>query len=88
MRTLVATVLSNNKGNDIYCAARKVSEKQINTIRLSTHKQLEEAGFTFIKMLSLEYPNIKGYAIFYEGHLNEMNRNLKTLEKNIYKKTR
>jgi len=83
VRTLVATVLANNKGKDVYCRARKVSDQHIDIIRHSNRQQLEESGFTFIKMLSLEHPNIKGYAIFYEGHLDEMNRILKAIEKAI-----
>ncbi|MEN6351289.1 MAG: hypothetical protein ABFD08_18090 [Syntrophomonas sp.] len=81
MRTLVATVLSNAKGKNIYCAAKKVGDQQINAIRNSDRKQLTEAGFTFIKLLSLEYPDVRGYAIFFEGHLDEMNQALKVVER-------
>ncbi|HHV16991.1 MAG TPA: hypothetical protein GXX58_10570 [Gelria sp.] len=77
MRTLVATTLANAKGKDIYCAARKVSEQQISIIRNTSRQELEELGFTFIKLLSLDYPNVRGYAIFFEGHLDEMGRILK-----------
>lgn len=79
MRTLVATVLENDKGKKIYCAARKVSDQQIDTLRHTGREILEEQGFTFIKMISLEYPNVKGYAVFYEGHLDHMARALKEI---------
>ena len=81
MRTLVATTLANAKGRDVYCAARKVSEQQIATIRNTGKQQLEEMGFTFIKLLSLDYPDVRGYAIFFEGHLDEMTRVLRNFEK-------
>ena len=42
---------------------------------------MEEMGFTFIKLLSLDYPDVRGYAIFFEGHLDEMARVLKIIEK-------
>lgn len=82
MRTLVATTLINDKGKEIYCMARKVTDQQINILRNTSRDELEAAGFTFIKMLSLEYPNIKGNIIFYEGHLDEMTKTLKNIEKN------
>ncbi|MGI5911905.1 MAG: hypothetical protein ACOX6E_04885 [Syntrophomonadaceae bacterium] len=72
MRTLVATALTNAKGKEVYCAAKKVSNDQINIIRNSNRQTLESVGFTFIKLLSLDFPDIKGYAIFFEGHLDEM----------------
>lgn len=81
MRTLVATVMSNAKGQDIYCTARKVSEQDLGIIRRTSRPELEEAGFTFIKLLSLEYPNVRGYAIFFEGHIDEMGRTLKSIQK-------
>jgi len=81
VRTLVATALANAKGKDVYCAARKVSDQQIATIRNTSRQQLEEMGFTFIKLLSLDYPDVRGYAIFFEGHLDEMARVLKIIEK-------
>lgn len=81
MRTLVATALSNAKGKDVFCTARKVTDQHLNIIRSIPRQQLEEAGFTFIKMLSLEYPNVRGYAIFFEGHFDEMAKTLKSLEK-------
>lgn len=80
MRTLVATVLANNKGKEIYCWNRKVNSKDSQILRGSRRSSLEERGFTFIRMISLEFPNVAGYAIFYEGHLDEMSRALKTLE--------
>lgn len=82
MRTLVATVLYNSKGQDIYCTAKKVSDQQIERIKGLDRGVLEEAGFTFIKLLSLEHANVKGYAIFFEGHLDEMNRVLNAIYKN------
>lgn len=80
MRILAATALTNAKGKDVYCAARKVSDQQIATIRNTNRQQLEEMGFTFIKLLSLDYPNVRGYAIFFEGHLDEMTRVLKSID--------
>ena len=81
MRTLVATVLTNSKGKDIYCAVKKLNDTQLDTIRKTNRLQLEEAGFTFIRLLSLEYPGVKGNAIFFEGHFDEMLRVLKSLER-------
>lgn len=81
MRTLVATALSNAKGKKVYCAARKVTDQQIDVIRNTPRPLLEEAGFTFIRMLSLESPNVRGDAIFYEGHLDDMARALKNFGK-------
>jgi hypothetical protein len=49
MRTLVATALSNAKGKDIFCTARKVTDQQIRVIRSIPRHRLEEEGFTFIK---------------------------------------
>ncbi|MGI6436163.1 MAG: hypothetical protein ACOX0F_12585 [Syntrophomonadaceae bacterium] len=80
MRTLVATVLANNKGKEIYCWNRKVSNRDAQILRDSRRSSLQERGFTFIRMISLEFPNVAGYAIFYEGHLDEMSRELKALE--------
>ncbi len=79
MRTLVATTLSNAKGKDIYCTARKIDDRYLKILRATDRPVLEDLGFTFIKMISLEYPNIKGYAIFFEGHLDEMERALNTV---------
>lgn len=79
MRTLVATTLSNAKGRDIYCTARRIDDRYLKILRKIERPVLEDLGFTFIKMISLEYPNIKGYAIFFEGHLDEMERALNTI---------
>jgi len=79
MRTLVATALYSSKGKEIYCTAKKITDKHMDIIRSADREALEAAGFTFIKMLSLEYPNVKGYAIFFEGHYNDILRSLKTL---------
>ncbi|MEN6349257.1 MAG: hypothetical protein ABFD08_07665 [Syntrophomonas sp.] len=81
MRTLVATALANSKGNDVYCTATKMDDRYMKLLRNTERQVLEEMGFTFIKMVSLEYPNIKGHAIFFEGHMDEMQRALKSLEK-------
>lgn len=81
MRTLVATALANAKGRDVYCAARKVSDEQIAIIRNTNRQSLEEIGFTFIKLLSLDYPDVRGHAIFFEGHLDEMAKVLKQVER-------
>ncbi|MDR1617206.1 MAG: hypothetical protein LBR98_09390 [Syntrophomonadaceae bacterium] len=80
MRTLVATLLENNKKGKIYCAARKVDDLHIELIKSIDRKILTENGFTFIRMISLEYPNISGYAIFFEGHLDQMARILKEIK--------
>lgn len=81
MRTLVATALANSKGNDVYCMARKLDDRYLKLLRNTERPILEELGFTFIRLVSLEYPNIKGHAIFFEGHMDEMHRALKSLEK-------
>lgn len=80
MRTLIATTLSNAKGKDVYCTARKIDDRCLKILRTTERSVLEDLGFTFIKMISLEYPNVKGYAIFYEGHLDEMERALNTVK--------
>jgi len=49
-------------------------------IRNSKRKDLEAVGFDFIKLLSLEFPNVKGYAIFFEGHVNDIMPALKSME--------
>jgi hypothetical protein len=72
VRTLVATALINSKGKEIYCTAKKITDQHMNYIRNSSRQDLEAAGFEFIKMLSLEYPNVKGYAIFFEGHIDDI----------------
>lgn len=83
MRTLVATMMSNSKGKNIFCSASKVSEQQMRIIRNTDWSELEELGFTFLNLASPEYPNIKGKAIFFEGHLDEMRRALKNIDNNI-----
>ncbi len=50
-------------------------------IRNYDRKTLEEIGFVFIKMMSLDYPNVKGHAIFFEGHINDIMPALKSLGK-------
>lgn len=82
MRTLVATALYNSKGKEVYCTAKKISDQHLTYIRNSSRQDLEEAGFVFIKMLSLEVPNVKGYAIFYEGHVNDIMPALKAMGHN------
>lgn len=79
MRTLVATSLINSKGKPIYCSHPKLNFELLKPIRASSREQLEDAGFTFISLVSPDYPNIKGYAIFYEGHLDEMEKKLKAI---------
>jgi len=81
MRTLVATVMHNGKGKEVWCNARKVSDRDIDLIRDSDRITLEDVGFTFIKLVSLELEGVKGYAVFYEGHLDEMSRTLKNLSR-------
>lgn len=83
MRTLIATIMTNNKGREIYCWNRKVREKDSHVLRNTPQKLLEEKGFTFIRMISLEYPNIAGSAVFFEGHLDEIPRVIKDLEMEI-----
>lgn len=80
MRTLVATALLNSKGKEVYCMAKKITDKHMSYIRNSDRKALEAVGFTFIKMLSLEFPNVKGYAIFFEGHVDDIMPALKSME--------
>lgn len=79
MRTHVATALLNSKGNPIYCAAKKITDQHMSYIRAADRRDLEAIGFTFIKLLSLEYPNVKGYAIFFEGHVNDIMPALKSM---------
>ncbi|MEA1960210.1 MAG: hypothetical protein U9N81_02770 [Bacillota bacterium] len=79
MRTLVATALMNGKGNEVFCSAKKVNDRDLETIRSVEKSMLEEVGFTFINLLSLEVKGVRGYAIFFEGHLDEMARTLKDL---------
>ena len=70
MRTLVATVMTNHKGNEIYCWNRKVNSKDSQYCAAPT-APFWSSGVSPYKLLS-EYPNIAGYAIFFEGHLDEM----------------
>ncbi|MBO8158589.1 hypothetical protein [Thermosyntropha sp.] len=81
MRTLVATVLYNSKGREIYCTIPKVNDDQLKTLRTLSREQLEDAGFTVINLISPEFKNIKGYAIFFEGHLDEMGKVLRNLKR-------
>lgn len=81
MRTLVATVLQNAKGKDIYCTPKKINDHDLDLIRSTPRTLLEEAGFTFIKLISLEVEGVRGHAIFYEGHLDEMGKSLKQLSR-------
>lgn len=81
MRTLVATILMNGKGKEILCSVKKVSDRDLETIRSVEKSMLEEVGFTFIKLISLEVEGVRGYAIFFEGHLDEMARTLKNLQR-------
>ena len=81
MRTLVGTIMTNNKEKKIYCRASKVTEAQIKVIQNTSQPELEEIGFTFIRLISLDYPDIKAQAVFFEGHLDEMSRALKDLQK-------
>ena len=79
MRTLVATALFNSKGKEVYCTAKKITDQHMDYIRNADRRDLESVGFTFIKMLSLEYPNVRGYAIFFEGHVNDIMPALKSM---------
>lgn len=81
MRTLVATVLQNAKGRDIYCAPKKISSNDLDVLRSTPRAVLEEEGFTFIKLVSLEVEGVRGHAIFYEGHMDEMGRTLKQINR-------
>jgi len=81
MRTLVATALYNSKGKEVYCTAKKINDQHMVYIRSTDRKDLEAVGFTFIKLLSLEFPNVKGYAIFFEGHVDDIMPALKTMGK-------
>lgn len=81
MRTLVGTIMTNSKEKHIYCKVSKVTEAQLKIIRDTSQPELEEIGFTFIKLISLDLPGVRGQAIFFEGHLNEMGRVLKDLHR-------
>lgn len=80
MRTLVATTLINAKGKEIYCTAKKITDKHMDYIRNTDRKSLEDIGFVFIRMISLDYPNVKGNAIFFEGHVDDIMPALKSLD--------
>ena len=54
LRTLVATVLINSKGKDIYCPAKKISFQDIDKLKTIKKDVLEANRFTFIRVLSLE----------------------------------
>ncbi|NLO20635.1 MAG: hypothetical protein GX119_01360 [Syntrophomonadaceae bacterium] len=83
MRTLVATMMPNSKGKNVFCSTNKVSEQQMRIIRNTDWSELEGLGFTFINLTSPEYPNIRGKAIFFEGHLDEMGRALRSVERSV-----
>jgi len=51
-------------------------------VRSTDRKDLEAVGFTFIKLLSLDFPNVKGYAIFFEGHVDDIMPALKSMGQN------
>ncbi len=76
-RTLVATALYSSKGKEIYCTTRKVGDEQLRIIKNTPKEDLEELGFTFVNLQSPDFHNVKGYALFFEGHMDEMNRLLK-----------
>lgn len=78
-RTLIATALYSSKGKPIYCTTKKVTDDQLSIIRRTPREDLEDIGFTFISLNSYDFPNIRGYAIFFEGHMDEMSRTLKSL---------
>ncbi|HZK86740.1 MAG TPA: hypothetical protein VFC40_02105 [Syntrophomonas sp.] len=80
MRTLVATTMFNSKGKEVYCTAKKITDKHMDYIRNTDRKSLEEIGFVFMKMISLDYPNVKGNAIFFEGHTDDIMPALRSLE--------
>jgi hypothetical protein len=80
VRTLVATALYNSKGKEVYCTAKKITDQHMSYIRNFDRKDLEAVGFDFIKLLSLDFPNVKGYAIFFEGHVNDIMPALKSME--------
>ena len=81
MRTLVATILQNSKKKDIYCTAKKISARDIEQIKDLSRPELESLGFEFVRILSLEYPDVKGYVLFFNGHADEMSRALHQLNK-------
>lgn len=79
MRTLVATLMPNAKGKKVFCFANKISEELMRKIKYTDWDQLSALGFTFISLVSPDYPNIRGHAIFFEGHLDEIGRALKNI---------
>lgn len=72
IRTLAATVLLGSKGKEIYCKSNQINDQHLNILRNTKRNELEDAGFTFIGLISPEYSNVRGYAIFFEGHGDEM----------------
>lgn len=83
MRTLVATILKNSKKKDVYCSATKVSSKDLTVIKSLNREELENMGFEFVRIISLEYSEVRGYVLFYNGHLDEMSRSLKNVRKSF-----
>lgn len=79
MRTLVATALYNSKNKPVYCMAKKITDEHMKYIRNALRADLETAGFTFIKLLSLDFPNVRGHAIFFEGHVDDILPSLKSM---------
>lgn len=59
--------------------AKKINDEHMKYIRNTPQDDLEAVGFTFIKLLSLDYPNVRGYAIFFEGHVNDILPALKSM---------
>jgi hypothetical protein len=78
-RTLVATVLYTSKGKKIYCRSNQINDHQLSVMKRQNNADLEDKGFTFIDLFSADYANIKGYAVFYEGHANELSKLLGSL---------
>lgn len=64
VRTLVATVLYSTKGKKIYCRSNQISDQQLSILKRQSTTDLENSGFTFIDLVSTDYANIKGHAIF------------------------
>lgn len=85
VRTLVATVLYSSKGKKIYCRSNQINDQQLSVMKQQSNADLENAGFTFIDLFSADYANIKGYAIFFEGHANELSKVLNSFSS--YKQT-
>ena len=76
-RTLIATALYSTKGKEIYCTTKKVTDEHLRIIKNTSREELEDAGFTFINLVSTDFSNVRGYAIFFEGHTDEMTKVLK-----------